>query len=122
MNHIQEVETKRERVLDQLHEMQSLRRGTINEQFLKTKRKDGETVSHGPYYVFSRKEGKRTVSRRLKPGEELEQARKDIAEHKRFLGLCRELEVLTEELGKLTRLEQRSQEKKRRLPLNKTKS
>lgn len=119
-----DIEKERESILSQLRELRSLRRGTINEQFLKTRSaKTGETVINGPYYVLSRKEGKKTVSKRLKPGTELERAREDVAEHKRFLGLCKDLEQLTEELGASARFETlESSEKKRRRSSSKTKS
>jgi hypothetical protein len=53
---------------------------------------------------------------------ELEQAQKDVAEYKRFLGLCQEFERLTARLGDLERGEQGlEQEKKRfRSPSSKT--
>lgn len=119
-----DIEDERESILSQLRDLRSLRRGSINEQFLKTKSaKTGETVVNGPYYVLSRKEGKKTVSKRLKPGPELEQAREDLAQHKQFLGLCKDLEQLTEELGESTRFEaQESLQKKRRRSSSKTKS
>lgn len=122
METIEAIQAARDRVLEELRAMQSLRRGTINEQFLTDKRKKGaEPVVHGPYYVLSRREGGKTVSRRLKPGEDLEQARVDIAEHQRFVNLCTRLEELTEKLGELTRQEQ-NEEKKRRQPSKKTRS
>ena len=79
-------------------------------------------VHQGPYYVLSRREEKKTVSRRLRSAAELEEARKGVAEYKRFMGLCQEFERLTARLGELERVEQGlEQEKKRfRSPLNKT--
>lgn len=124
MRSIQDIETDREHVLEQLRQIRALRRGSINEQFLKTKsRKTGETVRHGPYFVFSCKEDKKTVSQRLKPGPELEQARRDVAERKRFAELCKQLERLTEELGQATRsIDGELVEKKRRRSSSKTKN
>lgn len=121
MDSIQEIEASRNHILEQLRHIKSLRRGTINEQFFKGK-KAGKTVTRGPYFVFSRREGDKTVSRRLKPGDDLEQTRRDIAEHKRFVELCRELERLTERLGEITRQGQQAQEKKRRRSSSKIKS
>ncbi len=79
-------------------------------------------VHQGPYYVLSRREEEKTVSKRLRSVAELEQAQKDVAEYKRFLGLCQEFERLTARLGALERDQQGlEQEKKRfRSSLSKT--
>lgn len=109
----QALEAQRTAILEQMRQIRSMRRGSITEQFLNTKRKDHEaTTPCGPYYVFSRRVEGTTVSRRLKPGEELEQARRDIEQHQRFVELCRRFEELTEQLGELERGEE--PEKKRR--------
>jgi len=50
-------------------------------------------------------------SRRLTSPEDLEQARQDVAAYKKFQGLCREFEQVTERLAELGRAEE--QEKKR---------
>jgi hypothetical protein len=70
-------------------------------------------VHQGPYYVLSRREGEKTVSKRLRVTD-LEQAQKDIAEYKRFLGLCQEFERLTARLGELERGEQGLEQEKKR--------
>jgi hypothetical protein len=81
-----------------------MRRGTINEQHFKTRLKGRkEMVLQGPYYVLSRREGDKTVSKRLRSPAELERARKDVAEYKRFMGLCQQFEKLTTRLGELER-------------------
>jgi hypothetical protein len=81
-----------------------MKRGTVNEQFLKVKAKDkSEPVSRGPYYVLSRREGDHTASKRLKTGEELNWVRKGVEEHKKFKELCREYEDATEQLGEALR-------------------
>ena len=117
MDRIEQVEARREARLEELRSLRSLKRGTINEQYLKGYRKgQKEAVLHGPYYVFSRREGPRTVSRRLRPGAELKQAREDVARHKRFVQLCRELEQLTEKLGELERQSGAGRPKKKRSP------
>ena len=97
--------------------IRSMRRGSINEQFLKVRHKGKkEPVLRGPYYVFSRHEkGKGTNSYRLTSPEEVDQACRDIETHKRFRELCREYETLTEELGRQERaLCDSTPEKKRR--------
>ena len=118
MRTIKELEERRIRILKEMGMVRSMKRGTINEQYLKVKLKGKkEPVLRGPYYVFSRREGNKTVSRRLRPGEELEQARRDISAHKKFVELCREFEQLTEELSELIRRDDEGMtEKKQQKP------
>ncbi len=116
MNTVKEIECKRMEILQRMGEMRSMRRGTINEQFFEVKQKGKrEPVLRGPYYVLSRREGKKTVSKRLTSQKELEKARKDIDAQKQFRELCRQFEELTERLSELEReLDEGSREKKRR--------
>lgn len=117
MDRIKEIEKRRKEILREMGGIRSMRRGSVNEQFLKVRHKGKkEPVLRGPYYVFSRHEkGKGTKSYRLTSPEEVDQARGDIETHKRFQELCREYEMLTEELGRQERaLGDSSPEKKRR--------
>ena len=123
MDTAQGLEARRDAILEEMRSIRSMRRGTINEQYFKVRLKGREGPAHqGPYYVLSRREGQKTVSRRLRSEAELEQARKDVAEYKRFLGLCQEFERLTARLGELEGSDRDvEQEKKRfKLPLSKT--
>jgi len=120
---IQELEDRRNGILEEMRSIRSMRRGTINAQHFKTRLKGRKgIVVQGPYYVLSRREGKKTASQRLRSPSELEQAQKDVAEYKRFMGLCQEFERLTARLGELERGEKELiQEKKPlRSPLNRT--
>lgn len=123
MNTMEEIERKRMEILQRMGEMRSMRRGTVNEQFFEVKQKGKkEPALRGPYYVLSRREGKKTVSKRLTSQKELENARKDIDAQKQFRELCRQFEELTERLGEFERdLDEGSREKKsRRSPSRKT--
>jgi hypothetical protein len=45
--------------------LQEVRRGSLTEQFLMVKRKDGSRVKRGPYPLLTRNHGQKTISRRL---------------------------------------------------------
>lgn len=114
METIQELEAQRDAILEEMRSIRSMRRGTINEQHFKARHKGRKgIVLQGPYYVLSRREGEKTVSKRLRSPAELERAQKDVGEYKRFMGLCQQFETLTARLGELERgLPDLEQEKK----------
>ena len=114
METVQKLEARRNAIIEQMRSIRSMRRGTINEQHFKTRLKGRKgVVLQGPYYVLSRREGEKTVSKRLTSPIELERARKDVAEYKKFLGLCQEFERLTARLGELERGEQGLEQEKK---------
>ena len=107
MDTIQQLEAQRIAILEEMRSIRSMRRGTINGQHFKTHLKGRKGIAlQGPYYVLSRREGKKTVSKRLKSPAELEQAQSDVSEYRRFMGLCQQFERLTARLGELEREEQ----------------
>ena len=116
MPSIQQIEEAREAILKEMRSIQSMKKGSVTEQFLKVKHKGKkEPVLRGPYFVFTRKEGKKTVGYRLRTAAEQESVRRDVAAHKRFVALCRQFEDLTEKLGEMEHDESSiRQEKKRR--------
>jgi hypothetical protein len=59
------LQHQRQQLLQQLSGLQELRRGSLTEQFLMVKRQDGSRVKRGPYPLLTRKQGLKTVSRRL---------------------------------------------------------
>ncbi len=122
MTSIQEIEARRNAILEELRSIRSMRRGTINEQYFNVHRKGkNKIIQQGPYYVLSRREGEKTVSKRLTSSSDLEQARRDVAMHKKFVALCREFEQLTTMLGEMERKEPAIEQEKKRLrsPWNK---
>ena len=95
----QQIQERRQQIVEEMLRFPSMKRGTLNKQFLRVPRKGHrEPALRGPYYVLSRKENGKTVSQRV-AGEDLERVREDVARHRRFLELCRELADLTEQLG-----------------------
>ncbi len=115
MENVQQLEARRNAILEEMRAIRSMRRGSINEQYFPTRLKGRKGIVRlGPYYVLSKREGQKTVSRRLRSAAELEQAQKDVAEYKRFLGLCQEFERLTARLGELERGEPDLEQGKKR--------
>lgn len=103
METMQEIQERRQRIVQEMLAMRSMRRGTLNEQYLPVPQKGKkEPVSRGPYYVLSRKEDGRTVSKRIPTGE-VEQVREDIRRYERFLQLSRQFAEVTQRLGELER-------------------
>lgn len=123
MNPIQEIEVRRDAILKEIQSIRSMKRGTINEQYFKGYLQGKRSsVLRGPYYVLSRREGAKTVSRRLVSAQGLKRAQQDVAAHRRFVLLCREFEQLTEQLGELEKQTADLTEEKKRLrsPSNRT--
>jgi hypothetical protein len=99
MDTVHDLEKKREQVLEQMRAIRSMRRGSVTEQFLKVPHKGKQKpVLRGPYWVYTWKEGGKTVGQRLSR-EEAAQVKKDVEAHKTFLALCKEFETLTMRLG-----------------------
>lgn len=114
MDPIEDLERKRREILNEMLSIRSMKRGTVNEQFLKVPIKGrDEPALRGPYYVLTRSQGGRTVSRRLTSPEMRRQAEADVAAHKKFVALCLEYERLTERLGEIERRDIEGAEKKR---------
>jgi len=105
------IEAKRQGILVHMAQIRSMRPGSVSEQFV-SKKSQGqkEATRLGPYYVWCRYTGERYVSQRLRSPEAVAQAYQDVANHKRFLALCKEFEELTEQLGELERRQAASEE------------
>ena len=64
---------------------------------------------------IARWENGKTHSRRV-PQEELEQIKQYVANHKRFIVLCKEFEALTQQLGQLERAQKADMETVKKKP------
>lgn len=93
-----EIMRRRRAVLDELGRLDSIRRGSVVEQYLTSTTRDGRRAKRGPYALYSLKRKGRTVSRRLRPGE-VDTFREQIAAGRRFQELVHELMELGEALS-----------------------
>ena len=111
MTQSQHIDRRRKEIAEQLVAMRALRKGSLNKQWFPVMREGKKTKQlRGPYYVWTYKAGKKTVSLRLHGQAQVQQAQRDAANYRRFRQLCKELEELTQELGELERGAAASQE------------
>jgi hypothetical protein len=102
MSLLENLEERREKILEQIKNIRFMRRGTINEQYLKVPQKGKGPLLCGPYYVLSWNEERKTRSIRLKSNE-LDQTKHDVEAYKNFQILTREFVEVTEAMTKESR-------------------
>jgi hypothetical protein len=96
-----ELERRREELYRELGQVGDFRRGSLNE----VRRKCGkpncacaapEHPGHGPQWNLTRTVDGRTRAVHLKPGPELDKARREVAEHERFRDLIGRVTAVNE--------------------------
>jgi hypothetical protein len=103
MNSIEELECRKNELITQIQRLETMRRGTISEQYLKVPRKNMEPSLRGPYYVFAKNLRGKTISSRINNFEELELLRKDVENYKRFNDLSKEFVSVMEAITDIKR-------------------
>ena len=112
MDSIAKLTKRRAEIVRQIAALPPMRRGTVSEQYLETVRKDGSRTKRGPYGVYTFKEKKKTVSRRLRDKVQAQLYREQIDAFRRFQGLVAELVEVGQALADRT-VAEAQQEKKR---------
>lgn len=121
MSRTDELVARRRQVVQELGQLEQIRRGSVVEQFVERTLRDGTKVRRGPYLLYSFKEDGRTVSRRLSNKGEARMYREQIAGFRRFQELTAELLELGEELSELAvEGDTETLKKTSRLKLNRT--
>ena len=96
-----ELERRRAGLYAELGQLGDFRRGSLNE----VRRKCGKPncacaapghPGHGPQWNLTRKAGGRTRTVHLRPGPELEKARREVAEYERFRDLAGQVTEVNE--------------------------
>lgn len=99
MSQPETLRARRKEILRELAGLEQMRRGSVVEQFVETARADGSKVRRGPYALYSYKDRKKTVSRRLTDPRLTEMYRKQIQAFRRFQELISELTSLGEKIS-----------------------
>ncbi len=111
MKKIEKLTERKLEVLKEIAALGPMRKGSLTEQFLETKRKDGTITKRGPYLVYTFKEKGKTNSRRIKEGQEAQVYRGQIATFRHYQELSRELVRLSGRIADLAATETDGQKK-----------
>ncbi len=101
MKDIDSLRQRRGEIIREIASLDQMRRGSVVEQYVEVVRKDGSKARRGPYPLYSFKEKKKTVSRRLKDRAQAELFRGQIQAFRRFQELTAELVEIGERLSDL---------------------
>ncbi len=93
---LEALERQRTKLYEHLKAVGDFRPGTISVNFRKCGKTNCACVrkghkGHGPQYLWNTTAGGQSRAQSLRMGAELEKVRKELAAHRAFLGLCRQL-------------------------------
>ena len=120
MSRVEQLRAKRKQLLAELAGLEQIRRGTVVEQFVHARHKDGSKVRRGPYPLYSFKQKGKTVSRRVTEPAQVEVYRQQIKAFRRFRELISQLVTIGEQLSDVALSEDESLKKTLKSPLSKT--
>lgn len=100
------IEDQRRQLYQQMSSFGDLRAGTISVHFSKCGKKNCACYQkghpgHGPRYLWSATRQGKTVAQHLRLGTELDEARKQVDEGRRFQSCCQEIIELNEKICRL---------------------
>jgi hypothetical protein len=95
------LERRRAELLALIGQVGDFRRGALNAVWRKCGKPNCQCAQpgqrgHGPQWNLTRRVSGKTVNVHLKPGPELDKARREVAEHQRFAGLVDEVSAVSE--------------------------
>lgn len=115
---VERLVKERERILEELASIGTMRRGSIMMQMVETVNRQGRRV-RGPYPLYTYKERGRTVSRRLHGEREVSLYRRQIESFRRFEALTDRLRAVGEALCEAEGVSEH-EKKRRRSPSSRT--
>ena len=96
---IQSLRSQRDAVLEQMKQIDHLRRGSLSRQFFKTRR-GGKVIESGPYFVLQCSLQGKKCSERV-PAAQAEQVEKHVENFRLFNGLAEEFVTLSDQITQL---------------------
>ncbi|MCL1919181.1 MAG: hypothetical protein FWG14_12970 [Peptococcaceae bacterium] len=101
MSRLDQVNTEKKSILQKISEIESMRKGSVNEQTIRTRQKDGSIKENGPYYILTAKDTTGKTITEAIPADKLEFFHQEIKNYKEFKNLTHQYEMLSEESSKL---------------------
>ena len=98
MDAIEQIEARKEEIIKEIQSIRAMRRGTINKQYIKVTHKGTDPALKGPYYVLTKKEQGKTVSKRIS-SDRVDKITEETETHKRFNNLAKEFVDLSEKMA-----------------------
>lgn len=100
------LEARRAELYAQLSEVGDFRRGSLSAVYRRCGKPNCACAApghpgHGPQWNLTRKVNGRTVTEHLKPGPELDKARREIAGYQRFRDLAGQITEVSEQICRL---------------------
>ena len=96
-NHNQ-FKARKEEIMREFQNMGPMRRGSVNAQYFKKSQVDSNIPGNGPYYVLTRKEHGKSLSRRILAGE-VEKVVTETETHRQFRSLAKEFVEISEKMS-----------------------
>lgn len=90
MKELQQLRSRWNQIAEQIKDIPAMRAGSVCEQVVKRKTKDGKTRTFGPYPILTWKEKGKTLTRRLAKSE-VEKVAEQIQNFRRFQKLTAQL-------------------------------
>jgi hypothetical protein len=101
MENYHQLSQQRARIIEQIAALGPMRRGSVCDHYLPTKRKDGSVYRRGPYPTYTFKQDGKTRGKTLRNQQEAQLYREQIESFRRWQELSAELVRLSQRLADL---------------------
>lgn len=101
MDNLERLQEKKKELLDQICKLKEMRQGSVVEQYFELRRRDGTISRQGPYFLYSYKQGGRTISRRVSSVAVAQRYKEQIEEFRKFEQLRSQLVEISQRISDL---------------------